>query len=98
MNVDDKLVSKLANLAKLELDRSERMELREDLQKIIGFFEKINEVNTNDVLPLVYLNENDQNQLRPDVVEQLIEREDGLKNAPKHDGEHILVPKVIKQP
>lgn len=96
MQINDKLVTKLANLAKLEFDPAETEAIKADLAQIIGFFEQINAIDTEGVEPLVYLNDA-TNTLRPDVSVQLLSREQALQNAPLRDDTYILVPKVIKK-
>jgi aspartyl-tRNA(Asn)/glutamyl-tRNA(Gln) amidotransferase subunit C len=96
MNVDDELVDKLANLARLQFNAEEKEEIKNDLQKMIGFIDKLNELDTTGVLPLLHMSDN-VNVLREDDVSGMISREDALKNAPLHDDEFFKVPKVIKK-
>ena len=96
MQITDELIDKLADLSKLNFDAEARQEIKKDLARIITFSEQINALDTEGVEPLVYMNE-EYNAWRPDRVEVLISREEALQNAPKHDNEHILVPKVIKK-
>jgi aspartyl-tRNA(Asn)/glutamyl-tRNA(Gln) amidotransferase subunit C len=56
--------------------------------------EKLNEVDTEGVEPLIYMSDN-ENVLREDEVVQSISHEDALKNAPKKDSDFFRVPKVI---
>jgi aspartyl-tRNA(Asn)/glutamyl-tRNA(Gln) amidotransferase subunit C len=94
MKIDSKTVDKLAELAKLEFDESSKEEIIKDLNRIVTFVEKLNELDTSSVEPLVYLTE-DTNVMRDDVVKQDITQEEALKNAPKRDSDYIKVPKVI---
>ena len=96
MEINNELIDKLANLAKLDFDDTAKKEIREDLEKVLTFFEKISELDTANVEPLIYMNE-EVNVFRKDEAKQLITREEGLKNAPLQDGEFIKVPKVIEQ-
>lgn len=96
MEVNDALVDKLANLARLKFDDNEKVAIKDDLQKMIGFVEKLNELNTTGVDPLLHMSDN-INVLREDEVKGSISREDGLKNAPVHDEMFFKVPKVIKK-
>lgn len=95
MQVDDALVDKLANLAKLEFDAAGKKAIREDLTRILNFMEKLNELDTSGIEPLIHVNE-DTNVFRDDVVEQPISREAALQNAPLKNSEFIKVPKFIK--
>jgi aspartyl-tRNA(Asn)/glutamyl-tRNA(Gln) amidotransferase subunit C len=68
--------------------------MRQDLEKILEMCEKLNEVDTEGVEPLIYMSDN-ENVLREDEVVQSISHEDALKNAPKKDSDFFRVPKVI---
>ena len=94
MKIDSKTVDKLADLAKLEFDEASKEEIITDLNRIVSFVEKLNEMDTSNVEPLVYLTE-DTNVMRADEVKQEISQQDALKNAPKRDSDYIKVPKVI---
>lgn len=94
MNIDKALISKLEHLARLELSSEESDHLMKDLNRILDMVEKLQALDTDEVEPLVYINE-DESVLRADQVSGSVERADALKNAPDHDGAHIKVPKVI---
>lgn len=96
MEVNDDLINNLARLARLEFNDAERTEIKSDLQKMIGFIDKLKEVDTAGVEPLLHMSEN-TNVLRDDEVNGSISREDALKNAPLHDEVFFKVPKVIKR-
>lgn len=96
MEVNDALVDKLAHLAMLKFEASEKEEIKNDLQKMIAFIEKLNELDTRGVEPLLHLTD-EVNVLREDEVQGSISREDALKSAPLHDDEFFKVPKVIKK-
>jgi aspartyl-tRNA(Asn)/glutamyl-tRNA(Gln) amidotransferase subunit C len=94
MKIDDKIVDKLADLAKLEFDEASKQGIIKDLDRIVGFIEKLNEVDTSSVEPLVYMSDS-TNVMREDVVKQVITQAEALKNAPKKDSDYIKAPKVI---
>jgi aspartyl-tRNA(Asn)/glutamyl-tRNA(Gln) amidotransferase subunit C len=96
MNIDSETVDKIAHLARLELAEDEKQEMIGDMNKILDFMAKLNEINTTGVEPLIYLS-NEVNIFREDVVKQEITAEEGLKNAPKHDDKYFLVAKVIEK-
>lgn len=96
MEVNDALVDKLANLARLQFNDTEKDGIKKDLQRMIQFVEKLNELDTSGVVPLLHMSEN-INVLREDVVKGSISSEEGLKNAPVHDDNFFKVPKVIKK-
>mgnify|MGYP001788367032 CR=1 FL=1 len=96
MDVNDALVDKLANLARLSFDGSEKEAIKIDLQKMIQFVEKLNELDTTGIKPLLHMSSN-INILRADEVKGSISRKKGLQNAPVHDEQFFKVPKVIKK-
>ena len=63
MKIDDKLISDLAKLAKLSFDKESSKKMKDDLKKIIGFVDKLSEIDTEIVEPLIYLSE-ESNVLR----------------------------------
>lgn len=96
MTIDKETVDKIAHLARLELNETEKQDMIKDMSRILDFMDKLNEVDTTGVEPLVYMTTED-NVLREDIVKQEITTEEALLNAPKHDGSHILVAKVIEK-
>jgi aspartyl-tRNA(Asn)/glutamyl-tRNA(Gln) amidotransferase subunit C len=96
MDVNDALVDKLAHLSRLKFEDAEKAEIKNDLQKMIAFVEKLNELDTTGVEPLLHMT-GEINVLREDEVKGSISREDAFKNAPSHDELFFKVPKVIKK-
>jgi aspartyl-tRNA(Asn)/glutamyl-tRNA(Gln) amidotransferase subunit C len=66
------------------------------LAKMIAFVEKLNELDTTGVEPLLHMTD-EINVLRKDEVKGSVSREEALKNAPLHDGEFFKVPKAIRK-
>ncbi|QQS28822.1 MAG: Asp-tRNA(Asn)/Glu-tRNA(Gln) amidotransferase subunit GatC [Sphingobacteriales bacterium] len=95
MPIDLNTIDHLASLAKLEFTEEEKLELKADLENITAFFDKITELSTDNLVPLVYMNE-DVNVLRPDEIEKLTTCEEAFANAPKSNSGFFIVPKVIK--
>jgi aspartyl-tRNA(Asn)/glutamyl-tRNA(Gln) amidotransferase subunit C len=96
MQVDDALVEKLATLALLQFDENEKEAIKSDLQKMIGFIDKLQELDTTGVEPLMHMSET-VNVLRDDVPGEMLTHEQALRNAPHHDSQYFQVPKVIKK-
>lgn len=94
MKIDKALISRLEILAKLKLSDSEKEELAGDLSNILNMVEKLQEVDTEGVEPLVYIND-EVNKLRPDQVERMVAQVDALKNAPDSDGTYFKTPRVL---
>jgi aspartyl-tRNA(Asn)/glutamyl-tRNA(Gln) amidotransferase subunit C len=97
MRVNDALIDKLSRLAMLQFNNEERQEIKSDLEKMIGFVDKLKELDTTAVEPLLHMS-NNTDILREDVPGNMISRSDALQNAPLHDDEYFKVPKVIKKP
>ena len=81
----------------LKFDDAEREEIKSDLEKMIGFVDKLKELDTTGVEPLLHMSAN-INMLREDVTGNMLNRHEALKNAPLHDEQFFKVPKVIKKP
>lgn len=96
MEVTDAMVDKLAHLARLKFNEEEKQEIKKDLEKMIAFVEKLDELNLDNVEPLLHMSD-EINVLREDEVKGSVSREDALKNAPLHDAQFFKVPKVIKK-
>ncbi|MEO6705541.1 MAG: Asp-tRNA(Asn)/Glu-tRNA(Gln) amidotransferase subunit GatC [Ginsengibacter sp.] len=96
MIVNDALIEKMADLSRLEFNEDEKLEIKYELEKMIGFFDKLNELDTTGIEPLLHMSDN-INMFRKDIVKGEISREDVFKNAPAHTDEFFKVPKVIKK-
>lgn len=96
MEVNDKLVDKLAHLSRLRFNEAEKEEIKTDLQRMIAFVEKLNELDTTGVQPLLHMSD-EVNVLREDEISGSVTREEALKNAPGHDEQYFKVPKVISK-
>ncbi len=96
MTINDELIDRLSNLAKLNFEEEGKQAIKQDLEKILNFFQTISELDTDQVEPLVYMNQ-EVNIARKDEVKVLINKEEGLKNAPKADENFFLVPKMISK-
>ena len=96
MTIDKETVEKVAHLARLELGEDEKEKMIADMNKILGFMDKLNEIDTSGIEPLVYMT-NEINTVREDVVKQDITHQEALLNAPKHDQDYFLVAKVIEK-
>jgi len=97
MDVNDAMLDKLSRLSKLRFDAAEKAAIKNDLQRMIGFVEKLNELNLEGVKPLLHMSE-EVNVLREDEVKGSISRSEALKNSPATNKEFFVVPKVITNP
>ena len=94
MTIDNELISRLEHLARLELSVEERQRIQKDLNEILDMVAKLEELDTENVEPLVYLSE-EANVLRKDEIKNQVTREDALSNAPDKDEQYFRLPKVI---
>ncbi len=92
--IDDATVDRIAGLARLEFDVASRAEIKADLDRVLEFVEQLNEVDTDGVEPLIYVND-EADTLREDEVNYMIPQKEALKNAPQKDSDYIKVPKVL---
>jgi len=96
MKIDKTLIEKLAKLSQLDFNEDAKSKMEADLNKILNFVDELNTLNTDDVEPLVYINE-EVNKLREDKVGQHLSKEKALKNAPSKDSDYFKVPTVLKK-
>ncbi len=94
--LDLETVDQIAHLARLEFDDKAKTEILNDMNRMLSFVDKLNELNTDAVEPLIYMT-NESNVMRPDVPEISISQKEALKNAPKKDSDYFKAPKVIEQ-
>ena len=105
--VSDKDVSYVAELANLELTPEERTRMLKDLNSILGYIDRLNELDTSNVEPMAqvasrYGQRKGQADgfvyaMREDVPRPCLPHEEALKNAPQTDGTFFKVPKVIER-
>lgn len=102
MEIDQKLVQHLASLSRLSFSSNEELELLGDLQKMIGFIEKLNELDTTGTAPLRHINalawlNGLQSPLRADETGQMLLNQDALREAAETHPPFFVVPKVLQQ-
>lgn len=96
MKIDDQMIDKISGLAYLEFGEEEKEKIRQDLEQILTFVEKLRELDTENVEPLVYLSDK-TDVLREDRMIPTISIEEALLNAPEKSGHFFIVPKVIRK-
>lgn len=92
--IDIKTVDEIAHLARLEFNDEAKGEIVNDMNRMLNFIEKLNELDTANVEPLIYLT-NEQNVLREDIPAVTLTQKEALKNAPQKDTDYFKAPKVI---
>ena len=87
-------VEYVAGLAQLRLDAPTRERLVQEMGEILAYMDKLNELDTEGVEPMMHAMEM-TNVFREDAVGASLPREQALANAPADDDEHFLVPKIL---
>ena len=87
-------VSKIANLAKIEIDDSKIEGIAENLEKILDLVGEMNSINTDNINPMSHPL-NLKQVLRPDEVTEQDQRENFQKNSPSIENGYYKVPKII---
>jgi aspartyl-tRNA(Asn)/glutamyl-tRNA(Gln) amidotransferase subunit C len=112
MNVTEKDVAYVADLANLELSTEERIRMMRDLNSILGHIDSLNQLDTSNVEPMAQVSDRygvDRTKQgserfayasREDILEGLrksLPHAMALENAPDSDGTFFKVPKVIER-
>lgn len=87
-------VRHVANLARLDLLDAEEARMTEQMNDILGYMDKLNELDTTDIPATTHAIEL-RNVFRADETVPSLDRELALSNAPQSDGVSFIVPKVI---
>jgi len=95
MIIDKKTVQDIAHLARLEVSEEKESQLIQEMNNILEWMTKLNEVDTENVEPLLHMS-SELNVLRNDEQGDTLSHEQGLVNAPKKDSNYFRVPKVIE--
>jgi len=90
-----KEVEHVAKLARLELSEDEKNQFLEQLNKIIGYFNQLNEVNTEGIEPMAH-SVPIVNVMREDIAFDANLREEILNNAPQEENGYFRVPKITE--
>ena len=94
MSIDKDTVKHISKLARISLDEKKISNLSKDLSSIMKFIEKLNELDTDKIIPLTSII-NASLKSREDEVKDGKIRDQILKNSPEKSEEFFVVPKVI---
>ena len=94
MEINDELIDHLSYLAKLKFEGPEKIAIKADLIKITGFMQKLSELNTDDLEPLIFMTE-ESGRLREDETVVTSTQTEALHHAPKKDSDYFRIPKVL---
>jgi aspartyl-tRNA(Asn)/glutamyl-tRNA(Gln) amidotransferase subunit C len=108
MSITEKDVTYVADLANLELTAGERARFAKDLNSILEYIGRLNELDTENVPPMAQISDRYSPQpaitgdkfayaQREDVVQPCLPHEAALQNAPVSDGAFFKVPRVIEK-
>lgn len=97
MKIDAAALDRIAELARLDVgDPAQRSALLADMERVFGFVEKLNEVDTTGVEPLIFMTEG-TDVLREDIMLEadVVSKQEALLNSPVKDSDYFKVPKVV---
>ena len=95
MKVTEKDLEMCANLSRLNIREDEKSTSLKDLDAILTYVDKLQEIDTSKVEPTTYARPM-QNVFREDVVKPSLDRELALSNAPEQDDGYFRVPRVLE--
>jgi aspartyl-tRNA(Asn)/glutamyl-tRNA(Gln) amidotransferase subunit C len=94
MKITEELIDHIAHLSRLEFKGEDKVSIQKDMERMIEFVDKLSEVDTANVEPLIFMSE-EINRLRKDEPKVTVTHEEALKNAPKKDSDYFRIPKVL---
>ena len=95
MSIDLKTIKHISKLSRISVDEKRAEKLADDLNSIFEFIEKLNELKTDDVMPLTSIAETTL-KFRSDEIKSKNIREQIIKNSPEDNEDYFVVPKVIE--
>lgn len=108
MKVTDKDVSYVADLANLDLTDEERARMVKDLDSVLNYIDRLNELNTSNIPPMAQVfasrsaaeSSSDKAPVpawREDSLRPCLPHDEAIRNAPAKDSDFFKVPKVIER-
>jgi len=94
MKISPEKALAIATLARLEISPDQAASLSVQMDDILGYMDKLNELDTTNVEPM-YTPVDEPGFLRTDEVVKELSRADILRNAPESDGEYFIVPRIV---
>ncbi len=95
MKITRAQVERVAQLARLALSKEELDSLTSEMDAILGYVDKLNELDTDNIVPTAHAVPM-ENAFRDDVARQSLSTEEALQNAPAASDGCFLVPKIIE--
>ena len=94
MKITPQEISHVANLARLHMSQEEIEAMARQLDEILSYVAKLNELDTKDITPTTHAL-SIVNAFREDEVKSSLPRDKALANGPEQNGESFVVPRVI---
>ena len=94
MKITEEIIDHIAHLSRLEFEGEDKKLIIQDLERIVGMMDTLQQIPTDDVEPLIFMTD-EYNALREDIAEVSLTQQDVLKNAPKKDSDYFRIPKVL---
>ncbi len=94
MKITEEIIDHIAHLSRLEFEGEDKKVIIQDLERILGMMDTLQQIPTDDVEPLIFMTD-EYNSLRDDVSEISLSQQEVLKNAPKKDSDYFRIPKVL---
>lgn len=94
MKITEEMVNHIAHLARLEFEGEDKKAIIRDMENIVGFMDRLNELDTDQIEPLIFMSD-EVNCLRDDIAQVTITQKEALKNAPRKDSDYFRISKVL---
>ena len=95
MSIDNSTVKKVAKLARIKVDATEEENLKNELNNILEWVDKLQKVDTENIDPMLSVS-NEPMPMREDKVTSKLEDNQILSNAPEKKAGFFVVPKVVE--
>lgn len=96
MKITEETIEHIAHLARLQFEGEDKIAIRNDLERIVTFMDKLGELDTSNEQPLIFMTD-EVNRLREDIAVTTISQEEALMNAAKRDSDYFRIPKVLSK-
>lgn len=97
MKVDKEIVKHVAELGRIYLEEDEVEDFSEQLGKILGWAEKLKELDVDHLEPTAHVLDEMKNVFKPDEKGESLTNEKALENAPAKEGGYFKVPQIIEE-
>lgn len=96
MSLSREEILNIAKLSRLEFSEENIQKFQNELNSILEYINVLEEINTDDVEPLVQVNESGMN-LREDIIRKSLTSEEAMRNAPQSQDGALIVPKMVEE-